>query len=291
MKLKDKSVIITGSSQGFGLAVAEAFANEGAHIAMCARGEETLYEVREELRRKVKGKTKIIAMPGDVSRQKDMENIVSMTLKEFNGVDVLLCNAGVYGPKGRIEDLNMDDWARAVEINIMGTILPCHAVLPIMKKHGKGKIIIMSGGGATKPLPFLSAYAASKAAVVRFAETLAEEVEEDGIYVNAVAPGVLDTRMLDEVLLAGPKQVGEQFYAQMVKVKEQGGTPFEVGISLCVFLASDESDGINGKLISAVWDPWEKLMDHLDELQKSDIYTLRRIVPKDRSKYWGDKDS
>jgi NAD(P)-dependent dehydrogenase (short-subunit alcohol dehydrogenase family) len=136
-------------------------------------------------------------------------------------------------------------------------------------------------------MPFLSAYATSKAAVVRFAETLAEEVRKYHIDVNAVAPGALNTRLLDEVLEAGPARVGRDFYDQMVKVKAQGGTPLGVGASLCVFLASSQSDGITGKLISAVWDPWQEFHRHLDDLNLTDVYTLRRITPGERGKDWG----
>jgi 3-oxoacyl-[acyl-carrier protein] reductase len=104
--------------------------------------------------------------------------------------------------------------------------------------------------------------------------------------VNAVAPGALNTRLLDEILDAGPGKVGSTFYEQSRAQKAQGGTPLERGASLCVFLASSASDGITGKLISAVWDPWEELATHLDDLRDSDIYTLRRIVPQERGKDW-----
>ena len=287
MKLAGKRAIITGSSQGFGLAAAKSFVEEGAHIAMCARGEETLRIAQKELTRSAAGKTKVIAMPADVSKSEDVEQLVEYALSEFGGIDVLLCNAGVYGPKGPIEDVDWAEWIRAIRINIDGTVLPCRTVLPHMKKMGGGKIIIMSGGGATKPMPFLSAYAASKAAVVRFAETIAGEVEDFGIYINAVAPGALNTRMLDEVLDAGPRRIGQKFYEQMVKIKEQGGTPLEVGASLCVFLASDAADGITGKILSAVWDPWREFPDRLDDLKETDIFTLRRIIPSERGKDWG----
>jgi 3-oxoacyl-[acyl-carrier protein] reductase len=135
-------------------------------------------------------------------------------------------------------------------------------------------------------MPNLSAYATSKAAVVRFGETLAEEVQAAGIDVNAVAPGALNTRLLDEVLAAGPEKVGEAFYAASMKQKAAGGTPLTRGAELCTFLASRASDGITGRLISAVWDPWKDLPAHLDELRGSDIYTLRRIVPEERGKQW-----
>jgi NAD(P)-dependent dehydrogenase (short-subunit alcohol dehydrogenase family) len=131
----------------------------------------------------------------------------------------------------------------------------------------------------------ISAYAASKAAVVRLMETLAEELREYAIDVNAIAPGALNTRLLDEAIEAGPEKVGEEFYRRALKQKDSGGVPLDKGARVAVYLASAQSNGITGKLISAQWDPWETLHDHLAELQ-SDIYTLRRIVPEDRGKSW-----
>jgi len=200
---------------------------------------------------------------------------------------VLVNNAGVYGPKGRIEDVDWKAWTDAITVNLHGSVLACRALLPHFRSHRYGKIVQVSGGGASGPLPNLSAYAASKAAVVRFAETLAGETAEDRIDVNALAPGALNTRMLDEVLEAGPGKVGRAFYEQAVKQKAEGGVPLERGAALAVFLGSAASDGITGRLISAVWDPWETLGDHRDELNGGDVYTLRRITPQDRGKAWG----
>jgi NAD(P)-dependent dehydrogenase (short-subunit alcohol dehydrogenase family) len=287
MKLTKKRAIITGSNQGFGLEAARAFVDERADVALCARHEGKLRMALDELSVRACGKSKVLAVPTDVSRQDEVRMLVETVVREFGGIDILLCNAGVYGPKGPFETVDWNEWARAIEININGTILPCQEVLPYMKKQMRGKIIVMSGGGATKPMPCLSAYATSKAAVVRFAETLAEEARMYHIDVNCVAPGALDTRLLDEVLEAGPDKVGQDFYEQMVKVKKQGGTPLEVGAALCVFLASAESDGITGKLISAVWDPWRELSNYLDDLNQTDIYTLRRIIPRERGMDWG----
>jgi NAD(P)-dependent dehydrogenase (short-subunit alcohol dehydrogenase family) len=120
-------------------------------------------------------------------------------------------------------------------------------------------------------------------------ETLAEEVKADGIYVNSIAPGALNTRLLDEVLEAGPEKVGKSFYERALKQKAEGGAPLERGAELAVFLASAASDGLTGKLISAMWDPWESIPKHMADLLMSDVYTLRRIVPKDRGQSWGDK--
>jgi NAD(P)-dependent dehydrogenase (short-subunit alcohol dehydrogenase family) len=151
-----------------------------------------------------------------------------------------------------------------------------------MKPRCYGKIVNLSGGGATAPLPRLSAYAASKAAVVRLTETLAEELRAFRIDVNAIAPGALNTRMLQEVLEAGPVAVGEAFYNKALRQHESGGVPLEEGARLCVYLASGESDGITGKLISAQWDPWDKLHRWKDHISESDVFTLRRIIPEDR---------
>ncbi len=119
-------------------------------------------------------------------------------------------------------------------------------------------------------------------------ETLAVEVKTEGIDVNTIAPGALNTRLLDEVLQAGPEKVGQVFYDRALKQKAEGGAPLERGAELAVYLASSASNGLTGKLISAVWDPWEQFADHTDDLQKTDIYTLRRIVPKDRGQNWGE---
>ena len=155
--------------------------------------------------------------------------------------------------------MEWDAWEQAIRVNLLGSVLFYRAPLPHFRGNGYGKIIQLSGGGATSPLPRLSAYAASKAAVVRFAETLAEEVRGSGIDVNAITPGALNTRLLDEVLEAGPEGVGASFYERALEQRSSGGTPLDLPARLAVFLASAESDGITGKLISAPWDPWDEV--------------------------------
>ncbi len=287
MKLAGKNILVTGASRGFGKAAARTFLSEGANVAICARNRKKLEEAKKELVSAAKNKAKIFAFPTDVSDKSEMSNFVDLTVSELGSIDVLLSNAGILGPVGSVDELEFSNWTRTVEVNLYGTVIVCSAVIPHMKEMGGGKIIIMSGGGATKPMPFLSAYAASKAAVVRFSETLAQEVEGFNISVNAVAPGALNTDMIDEVIKAGPEKVGAEYFEQMQKVKEGGGAPLEAGAELCVFLASDESDGITGKLISAVWDPWPEFPQRIDDLKGTDIFTLRRIIPKERGKDWG----
>jgi NAD(P)-dependent dehydrogenase (short-subunit alcohol dehydrogenase family) len=288
-QLQGKVAIITGASQGLGLEIAGQFAISGASVVLCARNERLLEEALAHLAQKAPITGQIEAIAGDVSDPGDVARIVARTLSRFGTIDTLVNNAGVYGPMGAIEDVDWQQWVRTLEINIQGSVLMARAVLPAMKLRRRGKIIQLSGGGATSPMPRISAYAVSKAAIVRFAETLAEEVREFNIDVNSIAPGALNTKMLDEVLAAGPEKVGAEFFNRSAKQKACGGTGLERGSALAVFLASDASDGITGKLISAVWDNWEQWVEHLEELRASDAYTLRRIAGRDRGISWGDK--
>jgi len=281
--LEGRTAIITGASQGLGLAITRAYVKAGASVLLCARDEMLLQEARAEVSKLAQPGQTVLAGVADVSNPEDVENLLNKALGAFAQLHILVNNAGVYGPKGPIEEVPWEEWVRALEINLMGSVLMCRAVLPHFKAHRYGKIIQLSGGGATNPLPRISAYAVSKAAIVRFAETLAEEARNDGIDVNSIAPGALNTRLLDEVLAAGPEKVGKDFYERALRQKAQGGAPLEKGAELAVFLGSATSDGITGKLISALWDPWAKLPQHLHELQCMDVYTLRRIVPEDRA--------
>jgi 2-dehydro-3-deoxy-L-rhamnonate dehydrogenase (NAD+) len=281
--LADRVALVTGGSRGLGQVVAEVLLERGAHLVLAARDRDTLDGVAYQLEHRARSNTQqVLSVPADVSRPADVERLVRRVEHHFGRVDILVCSAGVYGPLGPIETVDWAEWVRAIEINLLGTVLCCRAVLPIMRRQGAGKIITLSGGGATQPLPRISAYAASKAAVVRFTETLAEEVRGTGIDVNSVAPGALNTRLLDEVLAAGPEQVGDSFYARAQRQKTEGGTPLERGAELIAFLASPESDGISGRLLSAVWDDWKSLPTERERLARSDVYTLRRIVPDDR---------
>jgi len=288
MKLKGRKILITGASQGFGLAVADRCLAEGADVAICARSRAELEQAAAGLRAQAGPGQRVAAAVADVANPSALEALVADATRELAGLDGLVNNAGVYGPKGPIEEVDWAEWVKAIEINLMGTVLACRAVLPAFRQRGWGKIVNLSGGGATAPLPRLSAYAASKAAVVRFTETLAEELHGTRIDVNAVAPGALNTRLLEEVIAAGPDKVGEAFYQRSLRQKADGGAPLEKGAALCAFLLSADSDGITGRLLSAVWDPWSDLPARRAELEKSDIYTLRRIVPKDRGRDWGE---
>jgi NAD(P)-dependent dehydrogenase (short-subunit alcohol dehydrogenase family) len=259
---------------GIGKAIATAFAEEGANLVLVARNRESLEMTKEDL----KGITSNVEIfPADVSKENQVKNMVKFTLEQFHTVDALVNCAGIYGPIGLAVDVDSQRWLDAIHINLFGTFLCIKEVLPIMMEKQKGKVINFSGGGGTFPFPRFSAYGISKVAVVRLTETLAEEVKEYNIDINAVAPGPVNTRLVDQVLEAG-ERAGKEFLSKAIKQKEEGGVPPEKIARLVVFLASEESNGLTGRLISAVWDDWPWTAKQIEEIMKTDLYTLRRIV-------------
>jgi NAD(P)-dependent dehydrogenase (short-subunit alcohol dehydrogenase family) len=286
--LKGRFAIVTGGSMGLGAKIAEQFVLEGASVLICARNAAVLEEAADKLRSIASAGQTINFMSCDVTRESDIDALVVEALCRFPHVDALVNNAGIYGPLGPIEAVDWRDWKDAVITNLFGTIYFCRALIPHFQKRGYGKIVNLSGGGAASPLPRITAYAASKAAVVRMTETLAEEVQDQGIDINAIAPGVLDTRLTDQLLEAGPDAVGDKLYSRVQNLASDGADAMSKSAKLCAYLCSAESDGISGRLIAANWDPWPDLVKHKANIMNSDIYTLRRIVPKDRGQDWGD---
>jgi NAD(P)-dependent dehydrogenase (short-subunit alcohol dehydrogenase family) len=283
MILEDKVSIITGGSQGIGKAVAAEFAREGSHLVLNSRTEADLQAAKHEI--EASSSVQIEVFPADVSRPEETEDLVRFALAKFNTIDILVNCAGLQAPIGLVTDNDTHVWLKTINVNLGGTFLCIRAVLPVMMKKKYGKIINLSGGGAVSPRPRFSAYSASKAAVVRLTETLAEEVKPYNIHINAIAPGAINTRLLDEVLAAG-EAAGEAELAKAIKQKQEGGVPPQKVAELAVFLASSESDGLSGKLISLLWDNWRDIPRRLDTIMSSDIYTTRRIIPKDRGYDW-----
>lgn len=275
MLLSDKVSIITGGSMGIGKAIAAAFLREGSSCVLMARGENALTPTVEELA-SIGPSAK--AFVGDVSKEQDVAELLNFTLAEFGTIDVFVNCAGVLGPIGPSTEVDPGLWWKTLEVNLLGTFLCSRAALRQMVRQSKrGKIINISGGGAANPFPGFSAYAASKAAVVRLTETLAEEYKQYGIDINVIAPGAVNTRLLDQMLNAG-EAAGPEQTQRALKQKEEGGASPELAAELAVYLASSRSDGLTGKFLSAVWDDWRSLPERIDEVMGSDLYTLRRVI-------------
>ena len=283
--LNGKTALVTGASRGLGLEIARQLAAAGADVAMVARDPFALQYARDQVQRE-NPLRRILSHGTDLSAAGAIDVMVNALIPDVSTFDILVNNAAVQGPIGTFDKLDFAAWRAVFDTNLFAPARLIQRLLPAMRRAGRGgKVINLSGGGATGPRPDFSAYAASKAALVRLTETLAEEVKPDGIDVNAIAPGAMNTRMLDELLGAGRDAAPREYEAAMKQAKE-GGTPPAKAAELVVFLASPASDGITGRLISAVWDDWANLPSRKEELSNSDIYTLRRIVPKDRGLSW-----
>jgi 3-oxoacyl-[acyl-carrier protein] reductase len=273
-KLENKVALITGGSRGIGHAIAEAYLKEGAKVALAARNREGLKTAKETL----KGLGEVEMCPADVSRAGDVKTLVETALRAFGKVDVLVNGAGIYGPIGPSEEVDFEKWKETFAINVFGAFRMMQEVIPHMNAQKHGKIINFSGGG-DGTLPRFSAYHASKGAIVRLTETIAAEVKDYGVEVNCLAPGAVNTKFLDEALAAGGERVGKERYAKLLKQKAEGGVPPEKAAGLCVFLASDASNGLTGRFLSAVWDEYQKWgPKEIAEIMKTDQYTLRRKV-------------
>ncbi len=274
LKLKDKVAIVTGAGRGIGKAMALAFAAEDASLTVVSR---TLKEVEETANQIRTLGCHALPLKVDISRQADVDMMVERTIREMGKVDILVNNGGIQGPVGPLVENDVQHWIDTININLLGVYFCIRSVLPAMIAQRRGKIINMSGGGATSSRPYLSAYAVSKTAVVRLTEVLADELKDHNIQVNAIAPGAQKTKMIEEIIAAGPK-AGPKEIADMKRLLDSTDMQFEKFTSLAIFLASEDSGGLNGRLISAVWDDWEKLGTKWREVQSTELYTLRRVV-------------
>ncbi|MCX7970650.1 MAG: SDR family oxidoreductase [Negativicutes bacterium] len=287
MDFTGRVAIVTGGSRGLGQAVASCLLAKGARVAIGARDEERLRVAAEELRNGVDGDRLLVARL-DVADSQSCRQFVAAVGQKWQRIDILVNNAGVHGGYGRLDQLSDDDWHQALAVNLLGTVRMTKLCLPYLLRSDSGRVVNLSGGGAAVPFPGFGPYAASKAAVVRLTETWAVEYAGSNVRFNAVAPGALNTRLLDQVLAAGPGAVGEENYRRAVAQQQSGGASLTEAAELCAFLASPASDHINGRLISAVWDNWRQLTGQSRPLP-GDLFTLRRVVPAGRDSGMGDR--
>ena len=285
--MKNRYCLITGATRGFGAVLAREFWEAGASLALIARSRDGLERLVANLGKR--SRQEVITVAADLANPEATGEIVGRVRGKFPRLDVLINNAAIQGPIGSFWENDWEEWVKTIQVDLLSPIALCRAVSPWMIEQGGGSIINLSGGGATGPRANFTAYSTAKTALVRFSETLADELRPHNVRVNCVAPGAMNTAMLNEVVGRGADAAGQKEYAQAVKVKQSGGASMQRAAQLCLFLVSDAARGISGKLISAVWDPITSLPEHLDELSGSDIYTLRRIVPKDRGKTWGNE--
>ena len=274
MKLSNKIAIITGAGRGIGRAIAIAFAKEGAKVSLVAR---TISELEETAQLIEEYGSTSLVIPTDVTQPSSVASMVQETVSQYGRVDILVNNAGVPGPIGALQNNKIDDWIKTIQVNVIGPYLCCKSVVPLMTNQGGGKIINLAGAGANNAWANLSAYCTSKAGVVRMTEVLALELENKNIQVNALGPGSIHTRMWEELRNGAESANATKIQEIGDRVLSGGGASLENPAELAVFLASDDSGKLSGRLISAVTDDFNNIAAKIPEIMESEAFTLRRL--------------
>lgn len=251
MRLEGKTALVTGGARGIGRAICEAYAREGAQVAVA----DLLGEDAEETATALNG----LGLQMDVTDPASIAAGVAQVEEAFGGIDILVNNAGIFN-MGPIEEVTVEDYRRQYDVNVGGTIFTIQAVVPGMKKRGGGAIINFSSQAGRRGEPNIVIYCSTKAAVISITQSLALELAKDNIRVNAIAPGVIDTPMWDTVdsLFAKyeNREPGEKkrLVGKAVPLGHMG-RPDEVA-DPCVFLASDDARYITAQTLNVDGGNW-----------------------------------
>ncbi len=272
MALDNKVCLIVGATGAIGRAITKRFSEDSARLALTYHSEQS----RQPLEHYRGSRALASFYRLDITDWEQVKAIVQQVEAEFSGIDVLVNCAGLIGPIGPLEDTDQREWSRALEVNLMGAVNLARAALPALRRRGRGKMIFFSGGGAAYGRPFFTAYSTAKTALVRFVESLAQEVEGANIQVNTIAPGPIRSRMWDEMRAAGAAG-GPKLIAELAQMEKTGGASADHAAALTAFLASDRCDCVTGRLISALWDEWDKMDSNIDKISGSEAWTLRRV--------------
>lgn len=277
--MKKKIVLISGGTKGIGFEILLFFIKKNYNVVTFSR--KKLSDINKKIISQLKFHKNVFFLKADIKKIKDVKRVVSFCVNKFKKIDILVSNAGIYGSAGLFEKNNYNDWIKAININFFGSVNLLREIIPIMKKKNYGRIIQISGGGATSPLPMFSSYSISKVAIVRLIETIALELKDYNILINSIAPGAFSTELTKSVLKFDKNKIGVDNYNKHLKIVKQKNN-FEKLLNLVDFLTIDKNCKLSGKLISAQWDNLESLKKKQKQIVQSDLFSLRRIVGKDR---------
>jgi 3-oxoacyl-[acyl-carrier protein] reductase len=270
-EFQNKSILITGGSRGIGKRLAIGFAKLGARISLMARSKAELDLTHIEIEQNGGNALRI---RGDVTDPEQMAVAVDRARVAYGGPpDILICAAGLPGPLQAFLQSSIKNWTEPLQVNLLGVVHACRAVLPGMVERRRGKILVVTCDSGVAPKLHFSSYATAKTAIVRFVEAIAPELVEHNVQINSFDPGPTYTSMTDEVIRAGDR-LDSKVVAAAVEIRRTGGTSAEQQMKLAEFLASEASNHITGRLIH-VDDDLRKLRN---AVLKPDAYTLRRVT-------------
>ncbi|MDD2586117.1 MAG: SDR family NAD(P)-dependent oxidoreductase [Syntrophomonadaceae bacterium] len=243
MSFKDKVVFITGSTGGVGKATAHLFAADGANLVLLGTRKERLQSLVKEL-----GVTdeNSLSIPVDISNENDVKFAVEAAVTRFGNIDILVNTAGIAGPAVLTEEYSFEDFRRVYEVNVFGTFLTMKYILPIMKKQGHGAIVNTASISGMGGYAYEVGYGSSKWAVIGLTKDAASENANNGIRINSISPGWIETKMMKEIL--------DNYVATGVLDKPKDFDPGPMGrpgktmemANVIYFLASDKASYVNG---------------------------------------------
>ena len=265
-------VVVTGGSSGIGAEIVKALAKDGHQVYTCARRRDRLDAVTE-------GDTIARSFVCDVGDEAQVRAFAAWIAKQTATIDVLINCAGAFGAIGPVAETDSAAWFDTIRVNLFGTYLVTRQLLPSLTTSPDPRIVNISGGGAFSPFPNYSAYACSKAAIVRLTECLAAELAPRGIMVNALAPGFIPTEAHEKTLEAGAERAGALHFKRTQAVLAEGGASLVAVVECLKAMISPRAHGLTGKTISANFDPWrtDAFFERLADITRSDLWTMRRV--------------
>jgi len=269
-EFKNKNVLVTGAGRGIGKRLALGFARLGARIGLVSRSKAEVDLAHIEIEQAGGNALRIRA---DVTDPEQLALAVDRARVVFGRpVDILICAAGTIGPLSPFAQTSAKAWTDAIQINLLGVVHSCRAVLPHMIDRRAGKIVVLTCSSDDPPKSNFSAYSTSKTAVARFVESLAAEVFDHNVQANCFDPGPAYTNMTDEIIRA-ESRIEPSVVTAAKETRRTGGVSPELQLEHVTFLASEQSNHISGKLIH-VTDDWKKLKH---ATLRPEAFTLRRV--------------